>query len=259
MKQNVYDDPDFFTMYKDLRESKITYNDFIEQPAMKRLLPNLNGMNVLDLGCGFGDLAHYCMEHGAERVTGVDISAKMLAMARKHPHIHYIQCPMEDTAFRGNEFDMVVSSLAFHYIEDYHSLIGKIAKWLKPNGYLVFSTEHPVVLSRKVQEGWIKDADQHTAHWPVDNYGEEGRRSQFWGIEGVIKYHRKMSTLLNVLIQNGLAIQQIDEPESTPEGLEKMPKLINERKRPSFMIIKAKKSGEGTPGGLTKETGIQGD
>lgn len=242
MQQNIYDNPEFFQMYKNLRESRITYNDFIEQPAIRGLLPVLQDLNVLDLGCGFGEQANYMIDNHASKVTGVDISEKMLAMARKRPEIHYIQGSMEEIEFNRNEFDLVVSSLAFHYVEDYKTLISRISKWIKPNGYLVFSTEHPVVLSNKIQSGWVKDSNHNILHWPIDNYGEEGFRSQFWGIDGVIKYHRKLSTLLNTLIQNGLTVEEIVEPESNLEGLEKMPKLINERRRPSFLIIKARKT-----------------
>lgn len=242
MQQNIYDNPEFFQMYKNLRESRITYNDFIEQPAIRGLLPALQDLNVLDLGCGFGDLANYMIDYNASQVTGVDISEKMLAMARKRPEIRYVQGSMEEIDFNSKEFDLVVSSLAFHYVEDYKTLISRISKWIKPNGYLVFSTEHPIVLSNKIQSGWVKDSDQNILHWPIDNYGEEGLRNQFWGIDGVIKYHRKLSTLLNTLIQNGLAIEEIVEPESNLEGLEKMPKLINERRRPSFILIKARKT-----------------
>ncbi|GAB6988744.1 class I SAM-dependent methyltransferase [Paenibacillus pini] len=241
MQQNLYDNTEFFNMYKNLRETRITYIDFIEQPAIRKLLPPLQNLQVLDLGCGFGEQANYIIDNGATHVTGVDISEKMLGMARKRSEIHYLHSPIEEVDFNNHQFDLVVSSLAFHYIEDYHLLISRITQWIKPNGYLVFSTEHPIVLSNKNQEGWIKDYNNNILHWPIDHYGEEGLRTQFWGIDGVIKYHRKLSTLLNVLIQNGLVIEEIVEPESISEGLEKMPKLINERKRPSFILIKAKR------------------
>lgn len=241
MKQNIYDNPEFFQMYTELRKSKITYNDFIEQPAIKRELPELTGLDILDLGCGFGELSKYCIEKGAKSVIGVDISKKMLNIAEKHPKIKYINSSMEDIEFDSNQFDLVVSSLAFHYVEDFNELIRKISNWVKPNGYLIFSTEHPMILSRKIQTGWEKDDEGNKLFWPVDNYGEEGSREQFWGIDGVIKYHRKFSTLINTLIENGLMIEKVEEPESIPIGLEKMPKLINERRRSSFIIIKSKK------------------
>lgn len=102
MQQNIYDNPEFFQMYKNLRESRITYNDFIEQPAIRGLLPDLQDLNVLDLGCGFGEQANYMIDNHASKVTGVDISEKMLAMARKRPEIHYIQGSMEEIEFRAS-------------------------------------------------------------------------------------------------------------------------------------------------------------
>ncbi|HBS45762.1 MAG TPA: SAM-dependent methyltransferase, partial [Paenibacillus sp.] len=69
MQQNIYDNPEFFQMYKNLRESKITYNDFIKQPAIRGLLPVLQDLNVLDLGCGFGEMANYMIDYNASQVT----------------------------------------------------------------------------------------------------------------------------------------------------------------------------------------------
>lgn len=241
MKQNLYDNVTFFESYKALRGSKITYNDFIEQPAMKKLLPALDELNVLDLGCGFGELAGYCIDIGASRVTGIDLSEKMLEMARKDARISYIQSAMEDVHFEDNQFELVISSLAFHYVEDLGSIINRISKWLKPNGYLVFSTEHPIILAHKKQTGWVVDSDRNKLYWPLDDYSHEGLRTQFWVIEGVVKFHRKLSTILNLLMKSGFIIEELDEPESTPEGLERMPQLINETRRPSFLLVKARK------------------
>ncbi|NRG44847.1 SAM-dependent methyltransferase, partial [Bacillus sp. CRN 9] len=44
MKQNIYDNPTFFKEYTSLRESGLTYNDFLEQPAMKTAIGDINGM-----------------------------------------------------------------------------------------------------------------------------------------------------------------------------------------------------------------------
>lgn len=156
MKQNLYDNPEFFEMYKSLRESKITYNDFIEQPAIKKMLPDLKGLKVLDLGCGFGELAVDLIRRGAAQVTGIDISERMLSIAKRHPQIDYVQSSMEDIEFQRQEFDLIVSSLAFHYIEDYGSLISRVATWLKPHGFLIFSTEHPMVLAHKARKAGLR-------------------------------------------------------------------------------------------------------
>lgn len=80
--QNIYDNETFFEGYKALRAGKTNYNDLLEQPAMAKMLPDLTGKTVLDLGCGYG---HNCIDfvnRGAMRVVGVDISKKMLEVAK---------------------------------------------------------------------------------------------------------------------------------------------------------------------------------
>ena len=54
MEQNIYDNNEFFSGYKALRETDNNCNILLEQPAMMNLLPDLKGKTVLDLGCGFG-------------------------------------------------------------------------------------------------------------------------------------------------------------------------------------------------------------
>jgi 2-polyprenyl-3-methyl-5-hydroxy-6-metoxy-1,4-benzoquinol methylase len=76
--QNIYDDPDFFAGYRDLRASDGGLNGALEVPALLRLLADLAGADVLDLGCGFGDFARLARARGAASVTGVDISERML-------------------------------------------------------------------------------------------------------------------------------------------------------------------------------------
>ena len=56
--QNIFDNEIFFDGYRKLRETDVNYNDQLEQPAMNKLLPDLCGKSVLDLGCGYG---HNCI------------------------------------------------------------------------------------------------------------------------------------------------------------------------------------------------------
>ncbi len=244
VKQNIYDNNDFFPRYISLRDSGITYNDFVEQPAIKSLISSLNGKSVLDLGCGTGQFAKYCIEQGASKVVGVDISKNMIERANKenkHEKIDYICTPIEDFELQNHKFDKIISSLAIHYIENYSALIKKVYGLLNENGEFIFSTEHPIVTSRKEMDNWITDKDENKLYWAVDNYQEEGKREQHWIIDGVIKYHRTISTLMNTLINNGFVLEKVIEPQSIPIGLELKPKVISEKRRPSFIIIKVRK------------------
>lgn len=245
LKQNIYDNPTFFNEYKKLRESGITYNDFIEQPAVKSAISCLEGKTVLDLGCGTGEFVRYCLENKASYVLGVDISKKMIEQAKiktENGKADFICAPIEDINITDQKFDVIISSLAIHYIEDYDGLINKVRNLLNYDGVFIFSTEHPIVTARKEMDNWIKDGEGNKLYWALDDYHEEGKREQHWYIEGVIKYHRTISTLVNTLITNGFKIEEIQEPQSTSEGLNKMPKLVNEKRRPSFIVIKAQKS-----------------
>ncbi|WP_106496097.1 class I SAM-dependent methyltransferase [Lentibacillus sp. Marseille-P4043] len=244
MKQNIYDNQIFFKEYASLRDSGVTYNDFVEQPTIKSVITTLKGKSILDLGCGTGQFARYCIDHGALKVLGVDISRNMIELAKKennHQRIDYICLPMEDLELPNQKFDIIISSLAVHYIENYSNLIEKISGLLKSNGEFIFSTEHPIVTARKEMNNWVKDNEGNKLHWAFDNYQEEGKREQHWYIDGVIKYHRTISTLINTLIDKGLVLEQIMEPQSVPVGLRQMPKLINEERRPSFIVIKSRK------------------
>ena len=58
-KQNIFDDQTFFTEYQKLRDNMANYNNLIEQPAMKKLMPDTAGKSVLDLDCGCG---HNCVD-----------------------------------------------------------------------------------------------------------------------------------------------------------------------------------------------------
>lgn len=244
MKQNIYDNDIFFNSYISMRKTGVTYNDFVEQPAIKSTISILNGKTVLDLGCGNGQFSKYCVDNGALKVTAVDISKNMIELAKKennHDKIEYVCTPIEDLEVKNQKFDIIISSLMVHYIEDYTRLIEKIVSLLNTNGEFIFSTEHPIVTARKEMNNWIIDEDRNKLHWGLDNYQEEGKREEHWYIEGVVNYHRTISTLINTLINSGIVLEKIIEPQAISIGLEKMPKLVDEKRRPSIIVIKARK------------------
>jgi SAM-dependent methyltransferase len=242
MAQNIYDDPTFFAGYKNLRDTQSGLNEVLEQPALRSLLPSLEGQSVLELGCGMGQFARYCVEQGASRVVGLEISERMLEVARRenaHANITYVHAAMETAAFPDDAFDLVVSSLAIHYVEDYPELVRRVHRWLKSRGRLVFSVEHPICTAQIDMRGWGEDDQGTKLYWPVDDYATEGKREQRWFVDGVVKYHRRLSTLLNTLTDAGFMIERVEEPEATPDSLLERPALREESRRPPFLLIRA--------------------
>lgn len=247
MKQNVYDDPVFYESYINLRDEGKGLNDVLEIPAFRSLLPNLREKAVLDLGCGFGESCKWFVTHGARKVIGLDISDKMITRAKQtfnDERIEYINLPIEDFDFGPDSFDLVLSSLAFHYVADFRHLVDRIFSNLRPGGYMVFSQEHPVATAKKIPNGWVKNEKGTKLHWILDDYSEEGIREQKWFIDGVIKYHRTMSTIINTLIETGFNVLKVIEPTATEDAEEKDESLKEERRRPPFLIVKVQKPRE---------------
>jgi SAM-dependent methyltransferase len=245
--QNIYDEPEFFAGYLQLRRAESGLNAAVEQPALQRLLPSsFTGISVLDLGCGFGDFARLAFSWGAKQVIAVDISEKMLAAARAttaDENVEYIRSPIESFDMQTAAFDLVVSSLALHYVEDYVAVVKKISQALRPGGRFVFSVEHPIATAYGSYE-WHRDAAGAKLHWKLDRYREEGLRESQWFVPGVIKYHRTVETYVNTLLESGLTLKRLSEPEATPEALRKRPDLIETKRSPVFLAIAADK---GTP------------
>lgn len=242
MKENKYDNKEFFTKYSEMERSKKGLAGAGEWNEFQKILPDFHGKKVLDLGCGYGWHCKYAVDNGAEYVLGTDISHKMLETAEEKnsdAKIEYQCYAMEDLSFSAETFDVVLSSLAFHYIKDYESLIKNIARWLKKGGEFVFSVEHPVFTSYGTQD-WYYDKDGHILHFPVDNYYYEGKREAVFLGERVIKYHRTLTTYLNTLLQNNFVLQHIIEPQP-PKEMMNIEGMKEEMRRPMMLLISAQK------------------
>ena len=135
MKENKYDNNRFFSQYSQMSRSVEGLKGAGEWHVLQKMLPNFAGKRVLDLGCGFGWHCIYAIEHGATHVTGIDISEKMLEEARKRnlsPLIGYQCMAIEDFDFQPDSYDIVISSLAFHYLESFIDICRKINHSLTP-------------------------------------------------------------------------------------------------------------------------------
>jgi 2-polyprenyl-3-methyl-5-hydroxy-6-metoxy-1,4-benzoquinol methylase len=243
--QNTYDDPEFFAGYSRLERFGSGWTKAFEYPSFMALLPDVSGRRVLDLGCGAGQLAYHLAERGAAEVVAVDLSERMLALARaerSHPRLTYVRQAIEATTFGPDRFDVVVSSMALHYVADYRGLVQRIAGWLGPVGILVYSTEHPVYLTRASTDGWVRDAVGRPLHWALDAYAEEGLREERWFKDGVQKYHRTLATLLNGVIDAGLTVERVVEPVPDAAALDRRPEWVHERRRPFCLLVRARKA-----------------
>ena len=242
MKENPYDNPRFFEKYSQMLRSSQGLEGAGEWRELEKLLPDFSGKRVLDLGCGYGWHCAYAAQHGAAAVLGTDLSEKMLATAQAKngaPQITYRRSAMEDLAFPDGSFDVILSSLALHYVRDFVPLVERIVRWLTPGGHFIFSVEHPVFTAYGSQD-WYYGPEGEILHFPVDNYYYEGKRDAVFLGEHVVKYHRTLTTYLNTLLEQGLVLRHVVEPQP-PENMLDLPGMQDEMRRPMMLLVSADK------------------
>ena len=242
MKENRYDDPVFFRKYSEMARSRLGLEGAGEWKTLRPMLPDFTGKRVLDLGCGYGWHAFYAAENGAEKVLGIDLSEKMLAVAREKntfPNVRFARGAMEDVRFPDGSFDAVLSSLALHYVKDYAELVSRVYRWLAPGGAFVFSAEHPAFTAYGNQD-WYYSPEGEILHFPVDRYFYEGEREAVFLGEKVIKYHRTVDGYLKPLWQAGFTVEDLAEPRP-PEEMMDLPGMKDEMRRPMMLLVSARK------------------
>ena len=242
MTQNIYDNPEFFEGYSRLERSVEGLQGAAEWPALRAMLPDMRGLRVMDLGCGFGWFCRWAREHGAAEVLGIDVSENMLARAKTMTHdakIAYLKSNLERLDLPEASFELAYSSLAFHYVVNLAGLLEKVHRALVPGGHLVFSMEHPVYTA-PTRPGWSIDSEGRKS-WPVDSYLVEGPRTTDWLAKGVIKQHRTFGTSLNLLLRLGFTITHVEDWGPTDTQIAARPSLAEERERPIFLLVAARR------------------
>jgi SAM-dependent methyltransferase len=211
------------------------HNAYYERPALRALLPNVQGRRVFEAGCGTGVHIPWLLEHGAE-VVGLDVSPAMLSAARRRlgPHATLIQADLGQPLdfLTGESFDLVMSSLVMHYLKDWSVPLRSFYRVLRPAGRLVFSTGHPML-------EFLESGDSH--------YFEIEPKGMYWrgfGGEPVYMpfYRRPLSAITESLADAGFVIERLVEPLPTEEFRRADPENYERlMAQPAFVCLRARK------------------
>lgn len=235
-----YDTEEVFNYYINHRTKTTTPNETIEQPILWQLIGDPRGLKILDLGCGDARVAKKFKALGASKYLGIDGSRRMIELAKQNTDGGFSDVQLSsfaDCSLAKNEFDLVVSSLAFHYAEDLKVLFQKIYASLKPGGRFIFSVEHPVITSnnQSLEQSPIRQA------WLVDNYFIRGPREVKWMGDVVTKYHRNVEDYFNLIFDCGFTLQSFKESEPSEINFTDQALLDRRRRIPLFLIFSVKK------------------
>ncbi len=193
----------------------VRYGPFGSTERKLRLLGDVRGMKILELGCGGGQTSIALAKRGAKCV-GIDISEKQLGHARKlakknNVAVEFIKKSFSDLehpsdSFRNGSFDIVVSVFALQYARDLDRVLRGASRVLKTRGLLVFSIDHPFYLLIDPETMEIEDSYYRTGKLEEEEKWPEGSRHTF------VMYRRRVSDVVNALVRNGFAVERIEEP-----------------------------------------------
>ncbi|WP_410669241.1 GrpB family protein [Amycolatopsis sp. cmx-4-68] len=220
----------FSEAYAAHAEKSVT-NALYDRPAILDLAGDVSGRRVLDVGCAAGHLGALLAGRGAD-VLGVDVSAGMVAVARKKfGEVARFEVadvtqplPVED-----GSIDVVTASLVLHYLKDWGPTLAEFRRVLKPGGVLVFSVHHP-----GEDWQWFGKENYFELELLEDEFplGEHRPRVRF--------YRRPLSWTFQAVRDAGFAVDRLVEPMPVPEADEADPKwAANLRTKPRFLYFRA--------------------
>ncbi len=224
----------------------------ILNPCVEKLLGEVRGKKLLDVGCGEGYLARYYAKKGAI-VTAIDLSQRLIETAEQLSVIEGIEidyrvdnvCHMESVL--EAEFDLVLCNLVLLNIPCLDDAIREMHRVLKSDGVLVFSIVHPSFNFYGPGSWQMGEKDPVTnrregVFFKVDRYFEEVEYERYWKTKDggsfpvpISFFHRTLSTYINSLLSAGFCLVGFAEPQ--PVGDDKF--FDRERRVPFFAVFKA--------------------
>ena len=182
----------------------------MEEPALRQELGDVTGLRILDLGCGDAAIATELLDAGAARYAGIDSSEAMVAAARKEllgKDARIDQATIESFSAPPDTFDLIISRLALHYVDDVDSVLRACAACVTPGGRLIITVLHPVLTSA-VQE---QLTGEPRTSWTVDDYFRPGPRTRSWLSSSVTWQHRTIEGYVAALHSAGFVLTSLQE------------------------------------------------
>lgn len=194
-------------------------------------------MEVLELGCALGHLTTKLAEVSGN-VTALDRSQVMISCAKQEnssENASYICTEFLDYS-HDTPFDMVVSGMAMHLVEDFEALCRMVHTSLRDGGTFIFSQRHPIRTCNPVGE---RGQGASPTSWLVSDYFSVGERHYTWLNSNVICYHRPIGNIISTLTNIGFQIVEIVEPRPTIDH--KSSRITEHSNVPSLLLLHCKK------------------
>ena len=210
-------------------------NEIFGVPVFLESLGKIDGLEILDAGCGEGRSSRHLAACGAQ-VTGVDISREMIAHALSQEAenplgISYRVGSCNDLSrFQGRHFDLVSSFMALMDMPDLAETLSEFHRIIRPGGRLAIMVRHPChftpgfsILKNHLGERSGLTVSAYFGHQP---YPERWRfPAQTEGAFNTTRFPYTLSDYVNGFLGNGFELASLSEPKPTDEMCSRLPLL----------------------------------
>ncbi|MCJ7623909.1 MAG: class I SAM-dependent methyltransferase [Anaerolineaceae bacterium] len=235
------------------------YRDLFNTPAFLEMLPDINGLAGLDIGCGEGHNTRLLAQHGAQ-MTAVDISEMFVQYASWQEDedpagIHYLVASAVDLPFADSTFDFAAGFMSFMDIHETDCILSQAYRILRPGGFLQFSISHPCFdtphrVNLRAEDGltyaveigdYFQNIQGDVDEWIFSAAPPEIR-------EGLPKFKiprftRTLSQWLNLLIETGFTLERIGEPRPDDDVVQEHSNIQDAQVVAYFLHVRARKPG----------------
>jgi SAM-dependent methyltransferase len=217
-----------------------TRTGLLDQPVLEAC-GDVEGLRILDCGCGEGRFCRMLTQRGAAYVLGVDLCGPMVEAAREWQgeREDYGLADVQALEFLDSEsFDLCVSYLNQCDLPDFMANNREVFRLLKPGGRFVVANLHPM---RSADGGWHRTAAGEKLHAILDHYFDESERH--WRMMGadITNFHRSLSTYVRGFLSTGFLLIDLVEPTVSKKQLEHHPQLDDELRVPNFIVYVLRK------------------
>jgi SAM-dependent methyltransferase len=233
------------------------YRDYLNTPAFFEMLPSVEGLSGLDIGCGEGHNTRLLSKCGA-LVTALDISEVFAHYARRLEEqeplgIDYLVASAVELPFADAAFDFATAFMSFMDIPETEAVFAEACRILKPDGFLQFSISHPCYdtphrrnlrdekgVTYAIEVGdYFRNLDGDVMEWLFGAAPPEVKE----GLPRfkVPRFTRTISQWLNLVIDSGFRLEHIEEPRPSDQVVHECPDVQDAQAVAYFLHVRARK------------------